>query len=689
MVDANGQPLFAQLHKAMNGLRVGPLSWYLEFTTTLRGEFGFKETADPTVHFRTEKAKSITLVLVYVDDLLVYIENPATAVSLYRSLAKKYKMKLTGSLKPEETGQLEFLGRVITRTTSGGPVFFGLKPGYLRSLGEEFGITKSKSRTGLGNLERRFKSKPSVPISQEAYERYRRVLGKLMWASLTLPHLAYVVGFLGRHQADPWSQAEDCLRKTVRWILGLPEMWQRFSVDNPYYPGYTSEQLISGYVDASWNIASVSGCILCWRGMMVKAFSRKQTITALSSAEAELSALTEAAKEGIYISLLLETFLQGHPSGEVGSYPIYLESDSEAALSISRVTGLLRRVRHLELRHRYLQELVRNERLILSHLSGEMNPADGLTKSPEHASMFNNMVNAYGLERIPDSDLDLLFIPENLHSEASFLAETAETANALAPRLAVFESVARDLARRAVKFLVVELYCKEGSALESVCQKEDVPYVGISRKIDLFNEETQEFLSEVFSVLKPENPSVRLYVHIASPCTAGCSFRFKNWRKPGYKKKWRKQLDDHVKGWRMMCKLLVPYVRKPECLLTQEWPKKSALWHEGTYRNARRKLGLVFGRDVDRCTFDGVYKRWYFATNQESWCRQFSGRSCPGKDHVHAEAESLEATGYYPVKLGRALLKCARKVLLEGFAGVCALVLVGRCLSAGPSPSAF
>ena len=146
-----------------------------------------------------------------------------------------------------------------------------------------------------------------------------------MWASLTLPHLAYVVGFLGRRQADPCSQAEDCLRKTVRWILGLPEMWQRSSVDNPYYPGYTSEQLISGYVDASWNIASVSGCILCWRGMMVKAFSRKQTITALSSAEAELSALTEAAKEGIYISLLLETF--SHEFSTVtGAQMIFTES---------------------------------------------------------------------------------------------------------------------------------------------------------------------------------------------------------------------------------------------------------------------------------------------------------------------------------------------------------------------------
>ena len=177
MVDAQGQPLFARLHKAMNGLRVGPLSWYLEFTKTLRGEFGFEETADPTVHFRTEKDKSIMLVLVYVDDLLIYSENPATASLLCKSLAKKYKMKLTGSLKPQETGQLEFLGRVITRTTSDGPVFFGLKPGYLRSLGEEFGITNSKSRSGLGNLERHFKSKPSVPISRESYERYRRVLG--------------------------------------------------------------------------------------------------------------------------------------------------------------------------------------------------------------------------------------------------------------------------------------------------------------------------------------------------------------------------------------------------------------------------------------------------------------------------------------------------------------------------------
>ena len=66
-------------------------SWSVElvfgFTKTLRGEFGFKETADARVHFRTEKDKSITLVLVYVDDLLVCSETlplPCRCIVLLR-----------------------------------------------------------------------------------------------------------------------------------------------------------------------------------------------------------------------------------------------------------------------------------------------------------------------------------------------------------------------------------------------------------------------------------------------------------------------------------------------------------------------------------------------------------------------------------------------------------------------------
>ena len=102
MVSESHEPLFGQLFKAMNGLRIGPLSWHIEFTNKLRS-MGFQETADPTVHRRCDPA-GLVLILCYVDDLIVYSEDPSQAEEIFRVLAKIYKMKRTGVLKPREVG---------------------------------------------------------------------------------------------------------------------------------------------------------------------------------------------------------------------------------------------------------------------------------------------------------------------------------------------------------------------------------------------------------------------------------------------------------------------------------------------------------------------------------------------------------------------------------------------------------
>ena len=419
MVDESHRLLFEQLRRAMNGLRIGPLGWY-ELTNKLRS-MGFQETADATVHRRCDQS-GLVLIPCYVDDLIVYSEDPDKAEEIFKSLAKIYKMKKTGVLKPRETGTLEFLGRVIVRLSYDGPVLFGLKPGYLSSLGEEFQISAGKARN-LPNLERLYKGqKESVPISREAYERYRRVLGKLMWASLTLAHLQYPVGFLGRSQQDPGSRAENCLRAVVRWITVLPEFMQEFHPSGEE----TAEKDLTGYVDASWNVVSVSGALLCWRGMMLKSFSRKQATAALSSAEAELIALVEASKEAIYVALLMETLVFGlEKQQETGSFHLVFLSDSEAAISISAMSGLSRRVRHLELRARYLQELVTSGRLVLRWISGELNPADGLTKSVSEDRMLQTLLEGCGLVRLPQEDVSRIHVA--LASAVDSVAVSFET----------------------------------------------------------------------------------------------------------------------------------------------------------------------------------------------------------------------------------------------------------------------
>lgn len=73
---------------------------------------------------------------------------------------------------------------------------------------------------------------------------------------------------------------------------------------------------------------------------------------------------TEGLKEGISWSLIVETVLHGLPQMDqtyqyefqTGTLHVKLRSDSEGAGNIARMTGLLRRVRHLELRVAYLQE---------------------------------------------------------------------------------------------------------------------------------------------------------------------------------------------------------------------------------------------------------------------------------------------------------------------------------------------
>ena len=76
--------------------------------------------------------------------------------------------------------------------------------------------------------------------------------------------------------------------------------------------------------------------VLRWNNCCLKTFSRQQSTIALSSAEAELAALTEVAKEGLYVSLLVQTLFEGIPEDtETGRYLLRAYSDSESTLSIA------------------------------------------------------------------------------------------------------------------------------------------------------------------------------------------------------------------------------------------------------------------------------------------------------------------------------------------------------------------
>ena len=104
---------------------------------------------------------------------------------------------------------------------------------------------------------------------------------------------------------------------------------------------------------------------------MVKAWSRTQTLIALSSGESELAAVTKAVAEGFGAQSVLRDF----------GFSVALEvhSDATAALGICKRQGL-GRVRHLATADLWLQQRVKTRDLALFKVPGRHNPSDLLTK---------------------------------------------------------------------------------------------------------------------------------------------------------------------------------------------------------------------------------------------------------------------------------------------------------------------
>ena len=111
-----------RLKKALYGLKSSPRHWQDHFADVLLQHGATRLKSDPNVfHFQKQK----TIVMVYVDDLLIFGEQPDYIMNL---LQKEFLLKDISRL---EDGQpAEFLGRTIRR--DGDSFVLGCKRDYIQ-----------------------------------------------------------------------------------------------------------------------------------------------------------------------------------------------------------------------------------------------------------------------------------------------------------------------------------------------------------------------------------------------------------------------------------------------------------------------------------------------------------------------------------------------------------------------------
>ncbi|XP_072060390.1 secreted RxLR effector protein 161-like [Arachis hypogaea] len=162
-------------------------------------------------------------------------------------------------------------------------------------------------------------------VTLTAKKRYQRLVGKLIYLSHTRPDIAYAVGIVSQFMHKPQEDHMEAAMRIVRYLKGAPGSGIIFKKN-----GHLK---VETYTDADWagnpnDRRSIAGYFTLVGGNLVTWKSKKQTVVALSSAEAEFRGIVKGIAEVLWIRKLMTEI--GFPP----QLPSQLKCDNKVAISI-------------------------------------------------------------------------------------------------------------------------------------------------------------------------------------------------------------------------------------------------------------------------------------------------------------------------------------------------------------------
>ena len=229
-------------------------------------------------------------------------------------------------------------------------------------------------------------SKPQQDEEQVDLKLYQSIVGSLIYAAIsTRPDISHAVNMISRYLANPGPAHLVAAKRILRYIKGTTNIGLTFDGNN------TTVSII-GYADADWagdydERKSTTGYIVMIGNCMVSWASKKQSTVSLSSAEAEYMAISSSLQEIKWIRQLLnELYIvnQGEPS--------VLNIDNQAAITISQNDVDHSRTKHIDIRHHFIRDSIKNKEVQVKWISTHGQLADIFTK-PLMKVRFNYLRN--------------------------------------------------------------------------------------------------------------------------------------------------------------------------------------------------------------------------------------------------------------------------------------------------------
>uniref|UniRef100_A0A2N9IU27 Reverse transcriptase Ty1/copia-type domain-containing protein n=1 Tax=Fagus sylvatica TaxID=28930 RepID=A0A2N9IU27_FAGSY len=208
-------------------------------------------------------------------------------------------------------------------------------------------------------------------------DTYRRLVGKLIYLTITRPDISYAVSIVSQFMTNPRVPHMNAVIRILKYLKNAP--------GRGLFYRSSGHLRIEGYTDADWagspsDRKSTTGYCTFIGGNLVTWRSKKQSVVARSSAEAEYRAMAHTTCELTWLRTVLQEF------GLLTQGPTPLYCDNQAAIHIASNPVFHERTKHIEVDCHFVRSKVESKDIITPFVPSGSQLADIFTKAlPKNA----------------------------------------------------------------------------------------------------------------------------------------------------------------------------------------------------------------------------------------------------------------------------------------------------------------
>jgi hypothetical protein len=363
-----------KLSKSLYGLKQASRKWYEKLTGLLISN-GYKQATSDASLFTKKGSDSFTVLLVYVDDIILAGDSLAEISFIKNILNQAFKIKDLGKLK-------YFLGLEVVHSQNGISL---CQRKYCLDLLTDSGLLGSK----LVNTP----SDPSIKLHNDTsplysdISAYRRLVGRLIYLNTTRPDITFITQQLSQFLSKPTQTHYNAALRVLRYLKGSPGRGLFFPRSSGLH--------IQVYTDADWagckdTRRSISGQCFFLGQSLISWKTKKQPTVSRSSSEAEYRAMASATCELQWLIYLLNDL-----HIECVKPPV-LYCDNQSAIHIAANPVFHERTKHLEIDCHIVREKLHAGLFKLLPVTTHDQLADFFTKSL-FPQPFNILLSKLGL----------------------------------------------------------------------------------------------------------------------------------------------------------------------------------------------------------------------------------------------------------------------------------------------------